>query len=279
MVFRTFIVACAKRWFLPMGYKPRLFVILFLAGFAGILSILLVDLAALISALPLRDSSGIPPITPLIKILSLIQPAILLALAVLIGVALAAKVGLSSPVAEAVVGRVNIGSALKSQIVPGVIGGVLSGTAIVLTSLLWSPFLPRDAVTRISALQKLVPLPTRLLYGGITEELLLRWGFMTLVVWVTWRLLQKDTLRPNNGVYIGAIVISALVFGIGHLPIAYVVYPAVSASLTLFVIVVNSVFGVIAGYLFWKKGLESAMIAHVVAHVVMFIGNYFGAYF
>lgn len=262
-----------------MGSKTRLFVILFLAGFAGVLSILLIDLSALVSALPVRVNGGVPPVTPLIKILSLIQPAIFLALAVLIGVALAAKAGLSSPVAEAAASGVDIGSALKSQIVPGLIGGILGGTAIVLVSLLWSPSLPPEAVTRISALQRVVPLLTRLLYGGITEELLLRWGFMTLLVWATWRFLQKRALRPNNGVYLSAIVISALVFGIGHLPIAYALFPDVSASLTLFVIVVNSVFGVIAGYLFWKKGLESAMIAHMLAHVVMFIANYLGAYF
>ena len=262
-----------------MDFRTRLFVILFLAGFAGVLSILLIDLSAVISILPLLDNSNVPPITPLIKILSLIQPSILLALAVLIGVALASKIGLSSPVAEAAASGGNIGAALKSQIVPGVIGGVLGGTAIVLTSLLWSPLLPPEAVTRVSAWQKVVPLPTRLLSGGITEELLLRWGFMTLLIWAAWRLLQKSAIRPGNGVYIGAIVISSLVFGIGHLPIAYVIFPAISGSLMLFVIVVNSLFGVIAGYLFWKKGLESAMIAHVLAHLVMFIANYLGAYF
>ncbi|HKO61983.1 MAG TPA: CPBP family intramembrane glutamic endopeptidase [Pyrinomonadaceae bacterium] len=262
-----------------MSYKTRLFVILFLAGLPGVVSILLIDIEALAAALPFRDDSDVPPITPLIKILSLIQPTVLLALAVFTGVALAFKVGLSAPVAEAAADRLHIGSALKSQILPGVVGGVLGGTAIVLASLLWAPLLPPEAVTRISTFQGFVPLPTRLLYGGITEEILLRWGFMTLVVWVTWRFFRKSAPGPDSGVYIAAIVISALLFGILHLPIAYVVFPAFSASLTLFVIVANSLFGVIAGYLFWKKGLESAMIAHTLAHVVMFVANYIGAYF
>lgn len=262
-----------------MSYKTRLFVILFLAGFAGIVSVLLIDLEALVTALSLRDNGDVPQITTSIKILSLIQPAILLALAVFIGVALASKVGLSAPVAEAAAARLNIGSPLKSQILPGAIGGVLGGTAIVLTSLLWSPLLPPEAVTRISVFQGFLPLPTRLLSGGITEEILLRWGFMTLLVWATWRFFQKRATRPTRLVFIGAIVISALVFAIGHLPVAYVVYPRFSASLTMFVIVLNSIFGVIAGYLFWKKGLESAIIAHMLTHVVMFIANYFGAYF
>jgi hypothetical protein len=262
-----------------MSYKKRLGVILFLAGFPGVVSILLIDVEALVTALSLRDHSDVPQITTSIKILSLIQPTILLALAVFIGVRLASKVGLSAPLSEAAAARGEIGPALRMQILPGIAGGILGGTAIVLTSLLWTPLLPPEAVTRISAFQGFVPLPTRLLYGGITEEILLRWGFMTVAVWVAWRFFQKRTTGTNSGVYIGAIVISAMVFGIGHLPIAYGLFPTVSASLVMFVIVLNSIFGVIAGYLFWKKGLESAMIAHILAHVVMFLANYFGVYF
>ena len=50
-------------------------------------------------------------------------------------------------------------------------------------------FVP-ETVTRIAALGKLVPLQTRLLYGGITEELLLRWGLMTLLVCAAGRRLK-----------------------------------------------------------------------------------------
>jgi len=40
-------------------------------------------------------------------------------------------------------------------------------------------------------------------------------------------------------------------------------------ALILYVIGGNFIFGSIAGYLYWKKGLEAAMIAHMLAHVVM----------
>jgi hypothetical protein len=33
------------------------------------------------------------------------------------------------------------------------------------------------------------------LYGGFSEELLLRWGLMTLLVWAAWRLVLKTTWR------------------------------------------------------------------------------------
>jgi hypothetical protein len=56
-------------------------------------------------------------------------------------------------------------------------------------------------------------------------------------------------------------------------------FPEATLALMLFVIVGNSAFGLIAGYLYWKKGLESAMLAHALTHIVLFAASYFGAYF
>lgn len=262
-----------------MSFKTKLFVILWLAGLAGVLSFLLVDLDALIAILPLPEGTEIPFSTTVLKLLSLIQPAVILLVAVLVGVALAPKVGLSSPVAEAVAGNGQLSSAFKPQIIPGLVGGLVGGVAIVLTALLSKSFLTPEVITRIAEFGKLLPLPTRLLYGGITEELLLRWGLMTLLVWAAWRVLQKGQNKPKPVYFVGAILISSVVFGIGHLPIAFMLLPEATFALTLYVIVANSIFGLIAGYLFWKKGLESAMIAHMVAHVVMLTASYFGVYF
>lgn len=65
-------------------------------------SFLLVDLGALLTQLPVPAGREVPHVTPALKLLSLIQPTVLLSVAVLIGVVLAPKVGLSSPTAEAV---------------------------------------------------------------------------------------------------------------------------------------------------------------------------------
>jgi hypothetical protein len=262
-----------------MSFKTRLFFILLTAGLAGVFSFLLVDLSALVALLPVTTGTGIPRITPAIKLLSLIQPAMLLALAVFSGVALAHRVGLSSPAAEAAASGSGVWPALKPQIVPGIIGGLSGGGSIVAITLLAKPFLSAETVERIAAFGRLVPLPTRLLYGGITEELLLRWGLMTLLVWVAWRFLQRREGEPKAACVVGAIVISSLVFGVGHLPVAYMILPEATIVMTLYVIVANSIFGLIAGYLYWKRGLESAMLAHMLAHVVMLTASYFGAYY
>ncbi|MGH9941318.1 MAG: CPBP family intramembrane glutamic endopeptidase [Pyrinomonadaceae bacterium] len=262
-----------------MRFNTRLFVILWLAGLTGVLSLLLVDLDALIAILPIPAGTEIPTITPALKLLSLIQPAVILSVAVLIGVVLASKVGLSSPVAEAAASGGDSVSAFKPQLVPGIVGGLAGGIAVILIAAVSKPFLSPEVIARIGEFGKFLPLLTRLLYGGITEELLLRWGLMTLLVWAAWRLFQKAQDRPKPAYFVGAIVISSVVFAIGHLPIAFMLFPEPTLALTLFVIIGNSAFGLIAGYLYWKKGLESAMIAHALTHVVMFTASYFGAYF
>jgi membrane protease YdiL (CAAX protease family) len=122
-------------------------------------------------------------------------------------------------------------------------------------------------------------IPTRLLYGGITEELLLRWGFMTLVVWLVWRIFQKRRTTPTNGSFIAAILFSALIFALGHLPVALILFPDAIVPVALFVILANSAFGLVCGYLYWKRGLESAISAHMFGHIVLVSASYAGDYF
>ncbi len=85
------------------------------------------------------------------------------------------------------------GPALRSQLLPGLIAGVLGGI------LLFGAF--RYAPTAVAELQErfAIPIVARVLYGGITEELLLRWGLMTALVWSAWRFLQqrRGPVRPG----------------------------------------------------------------------------------
>jgi hypothetical protein len=260
------------------GFRTRLFLVLFLAGMAGVVTFLLVDLAALVALFPALANSQ-PVITPAIKLLSVVQPTVLLVVAVLVGVALAPKVDLSAPVAEAVAARQRVGPALRPQVLPGLLGGVVGGASVLLSAAVFKPFATAETLARISQFTRVLPLPTRFLYGGITEELLLRWGLMTLLVWIVWRLFQKGRGRPTAACGIFAILASAFIFAVGHLPVAILLMGQPTVAIVLFVIVANSAFGIVAGYLYWKHGLESAMIAHISGHLIMATASYAGAYF
>jgi membrane protease YdiL (CAAX protease family) len=200
-----------------------------------------------------------------VSLAGLAQSAVLIALAVWAGVALAGKVGLHAPAFEAVAARHPLAPELGPQLLPGLIAGFLGGLLLFAVN--------RYAPAALAQVQEhfTPPLLARLLYGGFTEELLLRWGFMTVLIWLAWRILQRRTGAPRT-VYIWlGIVVSAVAFGAGHLPAASMLVAKLTADVVAFVVVANSVFGVLFGYLFWRYGLEAAMIAHATAHLVNYV--------
>ena len=249
--------------------RTKLFAILWLAGMAGVLSVLLIDLSAVLANLPANAELEMPFHPVIIKILSIVQTAILLSIAIFIGVRLAPLVRLSAPAAEALARGNSFISALKPQVLPGLIAGFTAGVVILSSYLLSRPILPPVFVTRAERLNSSMPLLTRLLYGGITEELLLRWGLLTLLAWIAWRIFQRGRGTPRAIYFVSAIVISSVVFGIGHLPIVSALEVDFTLPIVAFIVLANSLFGLIAGYLYWQKGLEAAIIAHMSTHVVI----------
>ena len=249
--------------------RTKLFAILWLAGVAGVLSVLLIDLSAVLANLPANAELEMPFPPVIIKLLSIVQTAILLSIAIFIGVRLAPLVGLSAPAAEALARGNSFISALKPQVLPGLIAGFTAGVVILSSYLLFRPILPPVFVTRAERLNSSMPLLTRLLYGGITEELLLRWGLMTLLVWAAWRIFQRGRGTPRAIFFVSAIVISSVLFGIGHLPLVKALEVDFTLPIVAFIVLANSLFGLIAGYLYWQKGLEAAIIAHMCTHVVI----------
>ena len=137
------------------------------------------------------------------------------------------------------------------------------------------PFLPPEFVARAEQLNRFLPIPTRLLYGGVIEELLVRWGVLTLLAWAMWRAFQKGRGNPRSVYFVSAIVISSVLFGLGHLPLAVALGTGITMPIVLYVVAANSVFGLIAGYLYWRKGLEAAIMAHMMAHAVIVGAMYF----
>ena len=113
-----------------------------------------------------------------------------------------------------------------------------------------------------------MPLLTKLLYGGITEELLTRWGLVSLFAWLGWRLSGRpDGLK--NSIFWIAIAGSALLFALGHLPLLMLITPNPQSWLVAAVLLGNAIPGILFGWLFWRKGIEAAILAHVISSVLV----------
>lgn len=242
-----------------MTFKTKLAGAVGLAGMTGVISLLLMQVQV-----PPEVAASLP--LPVLKLLILIQPTILLTIAVLVGVNLAGNVGLTAPAMAAIASHQPVIPALKPQILPGLVGGVVGGLGLVLLSLLWRPWLPAELLAAPAT-----PVLVRFLYGGITEEILLRWGLMTFLVWGAWVLLQRRRGKPKPLSVAIAILVSAILFGVGHLPLIIAWGLPMTVPLIAYIILANSLFGLIAGYLYWQYGLEAAMIAHILCHVVLLL--------
>jgi hypothetical protein len=116
-----------------------------------------------------------------------------------------------------------------------------------------------------------IPLAAKVLYGGATEEVLLRWGVMTALIWLPWRLVQKKAGLPRAAYVIGAILVAAVLFGALHLPAARAMGGELTAPVVIYIIIGNALPGILFGFLFWRYGIEAAIMAHALGHVVAFL--------
>ena len=238
-------------------HRWRLGALLWLLGMPGVVAVvwaLVPPMAANQALLPL-------PLWAMV-LLSGLQTAVLLALCVAAGVWLAPKVGLRAPAAAYCAAGEPIGPALRAQAMPGALGGIAGGVW------LWTLALVAPAALQPSDPGSVMPLVVKLLYGGITEELLVRWGVMTLVLWAGWRVLQRGQGRPGNALVAAAVLLSAVLFALGHLPAAQAMAGELTPPVVAFVLVGNSAFGLVAGWLYARHGLEAAIIAHLLAHLL-----------
>jgi membrane protease YdiL (CAAX protease family) len=108
-------------------------------------------------------------------------------------------------------------------------------------------------------------------YGGITEEIQLRLFLLSLLAWIGSRIWRDDHGRPVVGVLWGATILSAIVFGLGHLPALSSMGLSITPILLTSTVVQNGVGGVILGWLYWRWGLESAVISHFTADIVILV--------
>lgn len=247
----------------------KTFLALFALGFIGVLS-LIPTIMSQLDALP-PEMAELP--TPQVVTLSLVNSALLLAVAVTIGTLLAHRVGLRSLVAE----RVRQGTAIWPQLRPHIPLAFVSGLifAVVTVGLDWliNPFANVEFFSEpLAETNPVGQLVLGLLYGGITEELLLRWGIMSLLVWLGWRVMQRGQGSPRPALVWTGIILAALLFGIGHLP-ALAGMVTLTPLLIIRTVLLNALGGLLFGWLFWRRSLEVAMVAHAAVHVGFFILN------
>ncbi|WP_287680385.1 CPBP family glutamic-type intramembrane protease [Methanobacterium sp.] len=155
--------------------------------------------------------------TPVVLIAQLIQSIILFAIAILVGLTLYKRVGFKIPILEGWLEGKEVGNYFKSILGISVELGVLAGVLIILFSFIFT-----SASSILQGAELTVPVWKSFLasfYGGIGEEILFRLFVMTVIVWIFYKIKKTPEGKPTTvGIWL-AIIITAILFGVGHLPI------------------------------------------------------------
>lgn len=226
---------------------------------AGVASVVLVLPYALTLEQGALQAMTVP--FPLLVLASVFQSAVLLAIAVFVGLRAADGVALRTPLTNAIAARARIRETFMAlgPVSAAAVGIACAVIIVGLDSVVFQPLMPgfREAAAAVS--------PSRLegalasFYGGIGEEIFTRLFLVSVIAWI---------LR-GRATWL-AIIVAALLFGAGHLPAVATVSP-LTPMLVARTLVLNSFAGIAFGWLYWRRGLEAGMVAHFSADLVLHV--------
>jgi hypothetical protein len=183
-------------------------------------------------------------------------------LIIFIGLYLGKEIGFGAPLLERWLNKEvvqeRIVSTLKLSIGLGIIVAV---EKFILDRFIFSPFVPSLLIQ-----WKQMPFGWKWVVPfqqGIGEEISHRLFWMTLLVWIIYKIQKPENNQPTSiGVWIPIIIVTIL-----SLP--GTIFWGAAPLIKLEFIILAGTGGIIFGWLYWKKGIESAIIAHFIADVVL----------
>lgn len=205
-----------------------------------------------VAALPLLVDP--PPGVPAAALA--VNPAILLVLAALAGAFAAPRAGLRSSLILGTPRRPRVRLATLAL-------GAALGLAIALADHALAPFWRGPVPPPATLVEGVSPraLVFGLLYGGLTEEILMRWGLLSLL------LLGLRRLLPAPIAGTAAVALAAAAFAAGHLPAVLLSGVEPSTGVLLRTLGWNGLLGLVFGAAFLRGDLETAAALHAGFHL------------
>jgi membrane protease YdiL (CAAX protease family) len=252
----------------------NVFLILWAALIFGVIAVIPYSLELQGSAL---DNLDLPISLPALLFIQVIQNNLLFGLLIAAGLFFAGRVGLGAPILEARARGEFVTDQVRAILPVSIIVGIIAALLIIgLDLFIFQPALLRELGDSANTLSLNNAQPAAWkgflasFYGGIVEEVLLRLFLMSFLAWVGKFLSHTPEGYPTSAVLWIANILAALIFGLAHLPATAALLPLTPLVITRAVIL-NGLGGVAFGWLYWKRGLEAAMVAHFSADVVLHV--------
>lgn len=192
--------------------------------------------------------AGIPPFA------LMANPAILLAVMALAGAWAAPRMGVRSAVV--------LGSAVGWRGLAVWAGiGLAAGVGVALADHALAPLWAAPGMETLRSGRSAGDVLLGVLYGGMTEEVIFRWGLMALLA------LGFARVMGRGAALWGAAILAALAFAVAHLPAVAMAAEGVTTPLILRTVLWNAALGLLYGVALMRRGLEGAMLAHGATHL------------
>ena len=194
-----------------------------------------------------------------------------------IGLFLGARVGLGLPFVEALLKRGSTLSRFRFVLMLSFAVGVAASAVILgLDILIFGPPLAAELNRLGIVLPPTIRPPAwqgllASFSAGVNEEVTFRLFGVTLLAWLGSLASRDSEGRPTSLVFSIAIIAIAVAFGLAHLPATVAIGLPLNALVVTRAVVLNGIGGTAFGWLYWKRGLESAMVAHFSADLVLHV--------
>ena len=107
--------------------------------------------------------------------------------------------------------------------------------------------------------------------AGILEEIGFRLGVMTLFVFLGSLIWKESDGHAKPAVIWVSILLASAVFGLLHVSNIAALGLPLTFTLISYAILGNSIPGIVFGWLYWRRGLEWAMLAHVLLGIFIHV--------
>lgn len=246
---------------LPPSYERRPYGVLLLWGLGVAATLLVVGIGMTMASAPVSA-----------LVAGVAVNAALLAVAVMIGAFVAPRCGLTSLMVRAT----PITPAIRRDLIRFAVAGLLLGAVVAGVDAALFATVPSLAVLIekhaefVRSATAITPgiVIVRMVYGGVIEEILVRWCLLALLAWI---LMKIEVRRP---LAIGiAILVSALLFGALHLPATFHAFGDPPIVMIGRVVILNALVGVAFGVVFARNSLEAAMACHAATHLGLLLSG------
>ena len=200
--------------------------------------------------------------------IAVIQTALMVFLLILAGTALSTYTQLDAPILKKILTQQLLFSDVQERLLDVFIYTVIGFLVyLVLYYKIILAYLDEKTIHVMKNMRAAIGLDGCMLFGGVVEELIARWGIMNLTAFFIFLFTQQ--LSPY---LIGAsMILSGLFLSIGQLPAYYAAGCHYGRRFVYALVSLNVCQALLFGMIFWHYGLLSAIISHMLFHLAWWL--------